>query len=289
MKSMKYLWVSAAAVGLVAALAACGSPDGSPKATEWGSEAEQFFGELSVAYAASDFYGVLDFYTASAEVALWRGDNKGGGPVPDLLRWNSGDLAQDLQALHLGATGTVTLVHWPTAGELGAIASTMDEGLIERETVFGLAASLGRSLRASPTVISTYEGLYAAYTEAWTGGPADGLARLYAPDAAVRDGLAGIEAVGRDAITELASPGSWVAVTAADVSGEDAPADSLPVFLGPSGYLTDPEQAVGVYRVSNEVDCVVQVAVHWILEDGLNVRLNIQIHKYIWKPNERVR
>jgi len=27
----------------------------------------------------------------------------------------------------------------------------------------------------------------------------------------------------------------------------------------------------------------------WILEDGLKVRLNIQIHKYIWEPDERAR
>jgi len=27
----------------------------------------------------------------------------------------------------------------------------------------------------------------------------------------------------------------------------------------------------------------------WILEDGLKVRLNVQIHKYIWKPQERGR
>lgn len=27
----------------------------------------------------------------------------------------------------------------------------------------------------------------------------------------------------------------------------------------------------------------------WILEDGLNVRLNIQLHKYIWDPDERAR
>lgn len=254
---------------MTVALAACGSPNEPAEPPAWGSEAVQFFGELSQAYAASDFYGVLDFYSASAEVALWRGDNKGGGPISDLLRWNSGDLAQELLALHLGKSATVTLVRWPNADELGAIASTIEEGLIAGETVFGLAASLGRSLRASPTVISTYEGLYAAYTEAWTSGQSSHLARLYAPEATVRDELSGIEAVGLNAITELAPPGNWMAVTAAEVTGEQAPAGALPLYLGPSGFLTDPQQAVGVFRVADENDCVRQLAVHWVLENGL--------------------
>ncbi|MEE8331683.1 MAG: hypothetical protein V3R84_07910, partial [Acidimicrobiia bacterium] len=163
---------------------------------------------------------------------------------------------------------TVTLDRWPFPRGLGAVISAIEDGMIARQTVFDLAASLALGQRNSPDVISTYEGLYAAYTEAWTSGQSDHLARLYAQEATVHDELSRIEAVGRDAITELSSPGRWMAVTAADVAGEGAPAGAAPIYLGPAPYGKDPQQAVGVFRMTDGNGCEGQMAVHWVLDDG---------------------
>jgi hypothetical protein len=268
MRNLRYLPWTTGMTGLLVTLAACGS-SGVSSDSEWGSEPVEFFEALSAAYAADDFYGVLDFYAVSAEIENPRGDIRGGGPVADLLRFNSGDLTQELQALHLGENETLSLVQWTERGGLGAIVSGIEKNLIAQETVFTLAASLGRSQRASPDVISIYDGLYGAYAEAWSMGSTDYLARLYAPDAAVRDPLAGIEVEGHDALFDLAD--GRVVVTAADLSGEDLPDGALPVYLGPSEFGQDPRRAVGVFRVTDAEGCERRVAVRWQLEDGLIV------------------
>lgn len=272
MKRTRYLrrWAGIGAAALAVTLAACGSP-GSSEEAPWGGEAVRFFDELSRAYTENDFYAVLDFYATYAEVEKWRGDNKGGGPVSDLLAWNSGDLGLVVQALHLGSREAVALVHWPNAMELGAVVATIDNGLIAKETVFDLAAAQGRSQRATPGVISAYETLYGAYAAAWSSGTSDRLAGLYSADATLRDEVSGITATGLDAITGLPSPGRWVAVTAVDIAGDTAPAAAPPVYLGPAAYGHDPQQALGVYRVENASGCVLQMAIRWLLDDGLIV------------------
>jgi hypothetical protein len=259
---------------LMLALAACVSSDGADESAPWGSEPARYFDELSVAYTDSDFYGVLDFYAPSAEVEKWRGAVEGGARVSDLLRTNSGDLGHELEALHLGGDGALTLVLRPRSGDQEAIVSTIDQGLIAREVVFDLAASLGRSLRASPDVISTYEGLYEAFAEAWSSESADHRARLYAADASLHDGLSRVEVSGGEAIVGLSTPGSWSTVV--NPAGGEASAEGPSVYLGPRDYAQDPQRAVGVYEVTDSAGCTRQVAVYWILE----AELIVEEHRY---------
>ena len=268
---VNYLWRLVSAFLLAAVLGACGSSDRSAELPSWGSEATRFFEGLSLAYTENDFYGVLDFYDSSAFVEKWRGDLEGGASVPDLLRWNSGDLGQEILAVHLGSNGALTLVRWSSTAELGAIESLVDQDLITRETVFDHGYTLGRSLRASPGVVSQYEALYAAYAEAWSRGNGDDLTLLYAPDATVQDPLLGIEATGRDAIRASGAPGRAVDVTAAGEAGGDVSDRAPAVYLGPSEYGQDPRRAIGVYQVTDDRGCIRQVAVRWLFEDGLIV------------------
>lgn len=255
---------------LMLALAACVSSDGAGESAPWGSQPARYFDELSAAYTDSDFYGVLDFYAPSAEVEKWRGAEEGGGRVTDVLRSNSGDLAHELEAVHLGGDGALTLVLRPRSGDQEAIVTTIEHGLIAREIVFDLAAALERSLRTSPDVISTYEGLYEAFAEAWSSERPDHRARLYAADASVHDALTGVEASGREGIVGLSSP-RWSAIVNTAHSGGEASAEGPSVYLGPRDYAQDPQRAVGVYEVTDSEGCTRQVAVHWILEAGLIV------------------
>lgn len=250
-------------------VAACSSAD--EPSEPWGSEAERYFAALSAAYLDNDFYGILDFYMASADVEKWRGAVRGGLPIQDLLRWNSGDLSQELEAVYLGGTGALTLVLWPRVADQGAVVSSVERGRIAHETVFELAASLGRSLRASPDVIATYEGLYDAYAEAWSGADAEHRARLYAPGASIEDALSGVAVSGRDAVVALDSPGGWEPVRNTAHSGRDGSAEGPSVYLGPRDYAQDPQRAVGVYEVMDADGCARRVAVHWVLDDGLIV------------------
>jgi len=62
--------------------------------------------------------------------------------VAELLRWNSGDLDQEILGVYLSSQGALTMVSWDATNEMGAVVSTIHGGLIEAETVFDLA---GRS------------------------------------------------------------------------------------------------------------------------------------------------
>jgi hypothetical protein len=233
MQRLSNLLLCAAAMVLMVALAGCAFSDEADGSALWGSEAARYFDELSVAYTDNDLYGVLDFYVVAAEVEKWRGDLRGGADVSDLLRWSSGDLAYDHEALYLGEAGALSLVLWPRSGDQGAVVSTMANGLIAKDVVFDLAASLDWGFRAAPEVISIYEGLYQSFGEAWSDDDTDHLAQLYAPEASVHDGLLRIDAVGRDAIMELSSPGRWQTTRNTTLSEGQGTVEGVSVYLGP--------------------------------------------------------
>jgi hypothetical protein len=269
--------VAAAAMVLMLALAGCASSAEAEGSAPWGSEAIRYFDELSVAYTDNDFYGVLDFYAVVAEVEKWRGDLRGGAYVSDLLRWNSGDLGYEPEGgLYLGDEGALSLVLWPRSGDQGAVVSTMANGLIAKDVVFDLAASLDRGFRAAPEVISTYEGLYQSFGEAWSDEDTDRLTQIYAPGASVHDGLLRIDAVSRDAIVELNSQGRWQTTRNMTRSEGGGTAEGASVYLGPRDYLQDPQRAVGVYEVADSSGCTRRVAVQWTLDAGLVV----EEHRY---------
>ncbi len=236
-----------------------------PDTAEWGTAADRFFAELAMSYSDNDFYGVLDFYAPGAVVEQWRADNRGGSRVPELLQWNSGDLAQDLLAVYLGEHEALTLVRWPSSGELGAIVSAFDGGLITGETTFDLGAELEQRLRALPATVLFYEDLAADYAQAWSTADPESRARLYAANATVRDPIEGLEATDRDAIVELPAQ-QWMVLDAAElgVAVTSAPA----VYLGPARYGDDPLQAVGLFVVVDAAGCDRRVAVRWVIEDG---------------------
>jgi hypothetical protein len=276
MQRLSNLPLPATALLLAVVLAGCVSSDEAAESALWGSEATHYFNELSVAYTDNDFYGVLDFYAVAAEVEKWRGDLRGGADVSDLLRWSSGDLVYDLEALYLGDDGALSLVLWPRSGDQGAVVSTMANGLIAKDVVFDLAASLDRGFRAAPEVISTYEGLYRSFGEAWSDEDTDHLTQIYAPGASVHDGLLRIDAVGRDAIVELNSLGRWQTTRNMTRSEGQGTAEGASIYLGPRAYAQDPQRAVGVYEVVGSSGCTRQVAVQWTLEAGLIV----EEHRY---------
>jgi hypothetical protein len=220
---------------------------------------------IVAAHAADDFYGTLDFYSNSAEIDMSRAELSGEVAVSDRLRWNSGDLDHDVLAVHLDTNGALNLVRWTSNNELGVVASSVDEGIIDHQTVYDLGGTLARGLRATPGVVSRYEDFYAAYSEALTTGSADDVARLYATDALIHDSLLGIESIGIDAIIAQRSRGMWKDITATSVhSTQDAA-----VYPGPAEYGQDPNRAVGIYLATNNEGCVHQVAVHWIIDNGL--------------------
>lgn len=266
-------------VGLILVLAAIAAActDTAPQSdgahpdreTEWGSEAVAYFDRLGEVYTANDFYGILDFYTPVAEIEQWRGDNRGGWPVPDLIRWNSSDLGFEVVDIDVGTNAALTLVRRPNSDDVGAVISDIDGGRIDREVDFDLADTLERSLRATPGTIRTYEGLYRAYAAAWSSGDPEAAAHLYAANATIGD--VGIPGQGRPFSAVVAtSTARWEALAASDVFAEqsdDAPA----LFLGPSEYGLDPERAVGVYRVTDDDGCQHDVGVRWELEDGFIV------------------
>jgi len=256
-------------MALVLILSACGSSESaeSPQPADGEVAAERFFGELAQKYSENDFYGVLDFYAPGAVVEIWRGDNRGGSRVSELLKWNSGDLAQDVLAVYLGEHEALTLVRWPVSGNLGAIVSAFDGALIAGETTFDLAAELDQSLRALPATISFYEDLLTDHAHAWSTTDPASRARLYAEDATIRDPVAGIEVNGRDAIVALPAQ-QWTALDTAELGLAPASPPAPAVYLGPARYGDDPLRAVGVFSVVDAAKCDHRVAVRWVIEDG---------------------
>lgn len=271
MRRVPTLRLIAGLVAVLTATAACSASGEADRSTPWGSEANRYFQALSDAYLDNDFYGVLDFYAVSAHVEKWRGAVRGGLPVSDLLRWNSGDLGQELETVYLGGDGALSLVLWPRVGDQGAVVSTMDGGRISREIVFELAASLDRSLRASPDVITMYEGLYDAYAEAWSVADSGYRNRIYSASAKVSDALLGVEASGRHEIVALPSRATWTPILSTAHSGDDGSAEGPSIYLGPRDYAQDPQRAVGIYEVTDSAGCAQLVGVHWTLDDGLIV------------------
>jgi hypothetical protein len=252
-------------VAFVLMCTGCSSAERPTIDVNWGSEASQFFVELSLAHAADDFYGALDFYSNAAAIDMSRAELSGEVAVSDRLRWNSGDLDHDVLAVHLDANGALNLVRWTSNNELGVVVSSLNEGIIDHQTVYDLGGTLARGLRATPGVVSRYEDFYAAYSEAVTTGSADDVARLYATDALIHDSLLGIESIGIDAIIAQRSRRMWKDIAATSVHNSQDAA----VYPGPAEYGQDPNRAVGIYLATNNEGCVHQVAVQWIMDDGL--------------------
>ena len=259
------------AVVLLAVLAGCSSTEREAESAEWGAEAVAYFDRLSSVYNDNDVYGILDFYTPVADIEKWRGDNRGGFPISDLVKWNSADLGINVVSVHFGGAAALTLVRWPSSGDLGAVVSELDDGRIDREVNFDLGGPLEQSFRALPATISTYEDLHEEYAEAWSAGDRARVAGLYAPGARVDDVLRVGAPVPFEEIVDGTATVRWEPATASDVFGEADLINVPAVFLGPTEYGSDPQRAVGIYRVTDSEGCEHQVAVRWILEGGVIV------------------
>jgi hypothetical protein len=256
---------------LLAIVAGCSSSEPEAEPAEWGVEAVEYFARLADAYKDNDIYGILDFYTPVAEIEMRRADNRGSSLVRDLIKWNSADLGVDVVSVYLGDEGALTLVQWPNPGELGAVVTVFDGGRIDHETAFDLGSSLERSLRALPATVTTYESLYDAFAVAWSTGDRSSIVGLYAPGARVDDELGFGVRIPFEEIADSTTVLRWDPVAAAEVFGDSASIDVPAVFLGPTEYGNDPQRAVGIYRVTNAHGCEDQVAVRWILENGVIV------------------
>ena len=256
---------------LLATMAGCSSAEREAEPAEWGAEAAQYFAGLADAYRENDMYGILDFYTPAAEIEKWRGDIRGGSLVRDLVKWNSGDLGVDVVSVHLGDEAALTLVQWPNSGDFGAVVSAFDGDRIDHEVAFDLGGSLERSLRASPATITTYENLYDAFAVAWSTGDRSSITALYAAGARVNDVLGFGVRVPFDEIADSTTILRWDPIAASEVFGDSVSIDVPAVFLGPAEYGSDPQRAVGIYRVTDAHGCEYQVAVRWTVEDGVIV------------------
>ena len=191
---------------LLTALAACSSSRRETTSVEWGAEAVVYFDRLADAYKSNDVYGILDFYTPVANIEKWWGDNRGGWPIPDLVKWNSGDLGVDVVSVHVGGAAALTLVRWPSSSDLGAVVSEIDRGRIDREVHFDLGSSLEQILRALPATIGTCEDLCAAHA-------VDAIADLFTADAAYRctpwdEPIKGHETIVADWLSDRDAPGN---------------------------------------------------------------------------------
>ncbi len=255
---------------LVLVLSSCSPSSSAADEIAWGHEAAVYFDALAGAYTANDLYGVLDFYTPDAFIEKWRGDLRGGATVRDLMVWNAGDLGQRIQSLHIGSTGAIALTAWLATDDLSAVMSDVSGGWVSGETVFDLASSLDRSLRASPDVLERYEALYEAYAQAWTDGTMTEFTSLYAPEAHIVDPLRSIDVTGRDAIVaHHQAENRQVDMTELSRVGGDPSDDSAAIYLGPAEYGNDPGRAIGIFIMREEDGCDRQMAVLWRLEDGL--------------------
>jgi hypothetical protein len=255
---------------LVIAVSSCTTVSASNPAV-WGDESVVYFDRLSEAYLANDSYGVLDFYTPDAAIEMWRGDNRGGWPIPELLIWNSSDLGVVVESVHLGGLGALNLVLWPGSGRRGAVVSTIDDGRITGEVAYEPGAALARSLRAEPITVSTYEEFHMAYASAWSLGDEAGIEALYATGAQVRDDLVGITNADVGTLIDSGEGIVWGPVTVSEALDGGPGFDDLALFLGPSQYGADPGRAVGVFEVTDSAGCEQQVAVAWTIEDGVIV------------------
>lgn len=264
---LSFVWRTLGGVAAAVLCAGCLSPGEATIDDGWGGEASRFFDELSLTHVADDFYGTLDFYANSAVIDMSRAELSGEVAVADRLRWNSGDLDHDSQAVHLDTGAALSLVRWTSNDEPGAVVTSVDEGIVSHQTVYDLGGMLARGLRAVPGLVSRYEDLYAAYGEALSSGSTVDVSELYASDAIVRDSLLDIESIGLRAIIAERSPGWWVDIVPTSVVTTQDPA----VYLGPGDYGLDPQRAVGVYLATDNNGCVQQVAVRWLLNDGLIV------------------
>lgn len=198
--------------------------------------------------------------------------------VADRLRWNSGDLDHTVLEVNVDTKGALNLVRWSSNDELGAVVSVLRGGVITHQTVFDLGANLARGLRTTQGFVSRYVDMYFAYAKAWSHDGND-LDTLYAPAAVAHDSLSGTDATGLDAIG-----GSWsrrATVSATETNGRDIPAPA--VFLGQSEYGEDPRSAVAMYQVADKDGCQHQLAVHWLLDDGLiiNERRRHDVASYL--------
>ena len=256
---------------LVISLSACGPSEASTSSATWGDEAEAYFQQLSQAFTDDDIYGVLDFYSAEAEITDRTSDFLGATvPVSDWLASHRADLSRDMLDVHLGVDRAVSLVAWPGSGDFGAIVSDMDTGLIDGDTILVDLGSLERSLRASPELAGIYENLYTSFAQAWSTGNIDLASQLYAPAATVSDPLGGIVAAGWEAIARLVKSTSerWESVSIETVAGEQtAESRGTALFLDPISYGRDPQRAIGVYRFERD-GCSFRTAVLWVLDGG---------------------
>lgn len=262
-------WIAAAAVWIVLA-AACSPDDDGAIFPPWGEEAVAFFEGAYGAFAARDFYGVLDYYAPGAEIDMWRIDFT-EGEIVDYLRIEP-ILSRALLDTHLGEARALALLSWPDfEARYGAVEVVMDGGTIARETVLHDIATLRRSARASPQVADFYERLFADYARAWSAGSARELAVLYADDAVVGESLTGLLLTGRDVIAAWGSDAStdWAPLSIADVDHGPEPGSGPALYLGRVRFGDDPGIAVGVFRVEDRHGCSVQTAVRWKLEGGL--------------------
>ena len=130
---------------LLTVLAGCSTTGRETASAEWGADAVAYFDQLSGAYNENDVYGILDFYTPVADIEKWQGDNRGGWPISDLVKWNTADLGVQIVSVHLGHEAALNLVRWPTSGDLGAVVSDLEGGRIDREVHFDLGGPLGRA------------------------------------------------------------------------------------------------------------------------------------------------
>lgn len=261
-----WLW-SIPVLALAFLITSCSTND-QASADQWGNEATDFLDELSTRYAENDFYGILDFYESTTFVDIWRGDLRGGAIIPNILRWNAGDMARRIDSVLLGDNDALELVTWADSGRASAIVDTITAGRISHEVVYELVDTLRRSLRANPEVIATYTDLYDGYAAAWNDAKADEIGALYSSDAVVTDSLTGLEADGLDQVTTTAAPGKLSPFAMAGLAGDSGQTDTRGLFLGPAAYGVDPSRAVGVYTTVDSAGCSHQMAVVWQMDGG---------------------
>lgn len=261
---LRRLSFSVAGVILGVVAAACGSIGAAENSPTWGGAAVGYFDELAVAYAANDYYRVLDFYSVDAYQERWRGAVRGGALVRDLLVWNSGDLGHEVIDIYLGPEGALTFIRWETTGGgLSVVLSTLEDGLITGETVYDHGAWLDMGLRTSPDVVSNYKALYHGYGDIWTDGTADDLGDVYSNQATLRETLSGAGARGLKSIFEASTSTRRVGGINLTQTVNTIEVNGPAIFLGPADYGVDPARAVAIYNVTDGNDCSRQVAVVW--------------------------